>query len=213
MRRLLFPALLLLASAYALPEAAQAQENIATEELADMALPPSELAKAREFISAEDLAVLRQSAREGWSFDQYTLGLMYAEGKGVPQSDTQAVYWIRLAAEQDNSHAQTNLGLRYMVGEGVPQDYAQGARWLRLAAEWGNQEAQSRLGLLYLEGQGVPKNYVASYIWADLAAAQGDEFGLKIKETVAELLTPVERYRARRLSEECYRQDYRNCTY
>jgi len=196
MRRLLFPALLLLASAYALPEAAQAQRNaqhemtieiekpavqaqlnIAREELADSAMTPSELAKARELISAEDLADLRQMARQGYSFAQYSLGLMYEAGQGVPQSDMQAAHWVRLAAEQ------------------------------------GLYAAQSELGAMYFDGRGVPKNYIASYMWAVLGAARGNEAAKLLRDSVFERLTPAERSRTHDLASECSRQDYKNCAY
>ena len=65
---------------------------------------------------------------------QYSLGLMYDEGQGVPQDYAEAVKWYRKAAEQGHARAQNNLGAMYYKGRGVPQDYAEAHMWFNLAA-------------------------------------------------------------------------------
>ena len=47
---------------------------------------------------------------------QYDLGLRYATGEGVPQDDSEAVTWYRLAAEQGHALAQATLGHMYATG-------------------------------------------------------------------------------------------------
>ena len=56
---------------------------------------------------------------------QYNLGVMYENGRGVPQNDAEAVKWYRKAAEQGLASAQNNLGVMYANGEGVPQNDAE----------------------------------------------------------------------------------------
>ena len=56
---------------------------------------------------------------------QYNLGVMYAQGQGVPQNYKQAVYWYKKSANQGDAFAQSNLGLMYAQGQGLPQDYKQ----------------------------------------------------------------------------------------
>src|SRR5689334_19836678 len=68
----------------------------------------------------EAMKVFRRLAEQGHQWAQRRVGLMYAEGKGVPQDFQEAVKWYRLAAAQGNTPAQTNLGLAYETGEGVP---------------------------------------------------------------------------------------------
>ena len=48
----------------------------------------------------------RVYAEQGSPRAQYSLGLMYANGEGVPQDDAEAVRWYRLAAEQGYADAQ-----------------------------------------------------------------------------------------------------------
>jgi hypothetical protein len=63
----------------------------------------------------------RTLAEQGFAEAQYNLGVMYDNGKGVPQNYAQAVQWYRKAAEQGVAEAQNNLGLMYAKGLGVPQ--------------------------------------------------------------------------------------------
>ena len=85
--------------------------------------------------------IWRPLAEQGNSRAQNNLGLMYDEGQGVLQDDTEAVKWYRVAAEQGNASAQLNLGLMYAEGQGVPQDYVQAHMWASLAAANGNDTA------------------------------------------------------------------------
>jgi hypothetical protein len=64
----------------------------------------------------------RPLAEAGDAEAQNNLGLMYADDRGVPQDDEEAVKWLRLAAEQGDAVAQNNLGAMYAKGRGVPQD-------------------------------------------------------------------------------------------
>ena len=53
------------------------------------------------------------AAEQGFAHAQNNLGLMYANGLGVPQDDKTALKWYILAAGQGDADAQTNLGLMY----------------------------------------------------------------------------------------------------
>lgn len=63
----------------------------------------------------------RPLAQQGNARAQYNLGVMYDNGKGVPQDYKETVKWFRLAADQGNAGAQSNLGLMYENGQGVEQ--------------------------------------------------------------------------------------------
>ena len=76
-------------------------------------------------------------AEQGNPGAQILLGSMYADGKGVPKDDRQAVAWYRKAAEQGVDIAQTLLGKMYASGRGVPQDDRQAVSWFQKAAEQG----------------------------------------------------------------------------
>ena len=97
----------------------------------------------------------RKAAEQGDAHAQYNLGVMYANGEGVPKDDREAVLWYRKAAEQGNASAQFNLGLMYMLGEGVPKDDGEAALLFHEAAKQGDVRAQANLGIMYANGVGV----------------------------------------------------------
>ena len=112
-------------------------------------------------------------AEQGNAKAQVNLGVMYAQGEGVPQDYKTAAQWFRRAAEQGHAKAQVKLGWMYDEGQGVPQDYKAAAQWYRRAAEQGDADAQSNLGAMYGKGQGVPQDYKAAVQWYRRAAEQG----------------------------------------
>ena len=131
------------------------------------ASPPSD-------ISTADLQTLQTQAAQGHAEAQYSLGVLYAKGQGVPQGYAQAAKWYEQAAAQGQAQAQFNLGWLYYEGLGVPQDYKKAAQWYEQAAAQGNAGAQNNLGMLYHKGLGVPKDYTHARQWYEKAAAQGD---------------------------------------
>ena len=89
--------------------------------------------------------VHRKAAEQGHPRAQYNLGVLYANGQGVPQDFTEAAKWFRKAAEQGYAPAQNNLGSLYDKGKGVPLDFAEAAKWYRKAAEQGDADAAEAL--------------------------------------------------------------------
>jgi len=80
----------------------------------------------------------RRAAEQGDTDAQLNLGLLYATGRGVPQSYGKAVRWYRMAAEQGDADGQSRLGLLYANGQGAQQDLVQAHLWLSLAAAQGD---------------------------------------------------------------------------
>lgn len=119
------------------------------------------------------LTLWRPLAEQGHAGAQFDLGVMFANGLGVPENDVEAVRWYRLAAEQGNAAAQLNLGVMYADGRGVPQSYTEAVRLYRLGAEQGYGFAQNNLGAMYRHGTGVRQNYPEAVRWFRLAAEQG----------------------------------------
>ena len=99
--------------------------------------------------------IFRQAAEQGTLTRSSYLGVMYANGEGVPEDDAEAVRWYRMAAEQGHAGAQYALGFMYATGRGVLKDDAEAVRWYRMAAEQGHAGAQYNLGLMYANGRGV----------------------------------------------------------
>ena len=123
----------------------------------------------RERDYATALELWRPLADKGNAAAQYQLGTLYAEGKGVEQSDTTAAAWFHRAAEQGDAAAQYNLAVSLGEGLGVPKDDAAAAKWFRRAAEQGMPYAQLNLGFLYATRRGVTPDDVEAVKWLELA--------------------------------------------
>jgi TPR repeat protein len=170
--------------------------------------PDEAMEMAKRRIDDEDLKKTRppaeiahRLAEKGYAWAQYELGVMYANGRIVPQNYAEAVRWYRLAADQGDRWAQTNLGAMYDQGEGVTQNYVEAVRLYRLAADQGFSLAQSRLGLMYANGEGVSQNDVEAYKWLALAAAQqGIHAGAR--DAVRRRMTPAQIAEGQRLAAE-----------
>jgi len=57
----------------------------------------------------QDFEEIKRLAGQGVAEAQNSLGVMYDNGRGVPESDAEAVKWFRLAAEQGTESAQFAL--------------------------------------------------------------------------------------------------------
>ena len=129
----------------------------------------------------QELANLCQSAEEGNSEAQYSLGLKYSSGDGIQKDKAEAAKWYRKAAEQGDARAQMNLGYMYSKGEGIPKDEAEGEKWYRKSAEQGNANAQYSLGLMYWselrQFPDIPKDDAEAVKWFGKSAEQGNAVG------------------------------------
>jgi len=132
------------------------------------------------------IATMVRQASEGDSNAQYYLGVMYANGQGVPQSDIEAVNWFRKSAEQGNPDGENSLGNMYAVGQGVPQDDAEAIRWYIRAAGLNYTVAEISLGNMYAAGRGVPQNTAEALKWYRKAIDGYSDEGVKLYIKTAE---------------------------
>ena len=79
--------------------------------------------------------LFRPLVEQGHAGAQCFLGVLYANGQGVPQDYQVAGQWYRRAAEQGAAAAQFHLGVLYAHGQGLPQDFIRSYMWLTIAAE------------------------------------------------------------------------------
>ena len=78
-------------------------------------------------------AIFIRRAERGEAAAQTFLGYMYSTGRGVPQNNAVAVFWLRRGADQGFPTAQFLLGLMVDKGHGVKQDFVEAEVWLNLA--------------------------------------------------------------------------------
>ena len=64
-----------------------------------------------------EIDALRARAEAGGAVAQDDLGVMHANGLGVPEDDAEAMRWYRPAADQGHADAQVNLASMYFTGQ------------------------------------------------------------------------------------------------
>ena len=102
-------------------------------------------------VFASEFDETMEKATQGEAWAQFNLGIMYANGRGVPENDAEAVKWFRKAADQGFAIAQYNLGLMYAQGEGVPENSIKAYVWSSMAKTQGNESAKVNLDILKLQ--------------------------------------------------------------
>jgi TPR repeat protein/nucleoid-associated protein YgaU len=126
---------------------------------------------ARDY--AEAMKWYRRAADKGFALAQYSVGLAFEQGRGVPADPREAFKYFLLAAEQGYTPAQFNVGNMYAAGRGVGQDFFEANLWFRQAADNGLVEAQFNLGFAYEAGHGVKKDESQAARWYKQAAERG----------------------------------------
>ncbi|KJE93359.1 Sel1 domain-containing protein repeat-containing protein [Capsaspora owczarzaki ATCC 30864] len=103
-------------------------------------------------------------------------------GRGVKQSVTDAIAWLRIAAEANNKFAQLDLALvlsresPLVDRDGTksnPRDELEASKWLHQAALNGLTDAQYMLAEFYFAGRGVKKDVPEALRRLKVAAARG----------------------------------------
>src|SRR5688572_27061186 len=80
-------------------------------------------------------------AERGDASAQFSLGLLYENGDGVPRDYAKAREWYEKAAAQGEARAQFYLGMQSAFGQGGQVDLVQAYMWYSLAAGNGNMHA------------------------------------------------------------------------
>lgn len=97
---------------------------------------------------AEAMDMFRRAADLGSSTAMNGIGVLHANGKGVPVDRQLAMDWFLKAADLGNPRAMVNLGISYSK-RGPGKDMAQAMRWFRKAADSGDRDGILHVGLLY----------------------------------------------------------------
>jgi len=109
----------------------------------------------------------------GWLTADVYLANAYLQSKGVTRDYSEAMYWMKDAAERGNRKAQVNLGSMYRDGQGTPQNYSEAMYWYRKAADQGSAVAELMIGRLYFDGKGVTRNFTEAATRFRKAAGEG----------------------------------------
>lgn len=116
-----------------------------------------------------DLATLLARIKGGDLEAMYALGMHYDL---TEWSGTEAMKWLKTAAEKNHLRAQVRLGALYLAGRGARQDNKEAKKWFQRAEAKGSALAQYYLGVMHFEGLGTPRSLKRSNEWCDRAYKQ-----------------------------------------
>ena len=98
------------------------------------------------------LGIWAPLAKQGNPAAQYSIGLLYDQGKGVEKDSKRALKYFQSAVEQNLPVAQYYLGMKYYAGLGVKKDAVKARQLLEKAAQSDYLQAQFQLANLYDKG-------------------------------------------------------------
>ena len=125
-----------------------------------------------EQVHADYIQDTIQLAKNGDSQAQFSLFLLYDEGRVLEQDKQQALHWLKKSAEHTLPVACLYLGMKYEFGNGVQQNNITAKHYYKLAAEQGWAMAQYFLAMLLIK-ESDKKNLPQAAGWLLLAAEQG----------------------------------------
>lgn len=131
-------------------------------------------------------------ADSGQSNAQYSMGLLYTNGFGVPMDDAAALHWYTAAADQGHAEAMHSIAIIHANGWGVPQSDAEAFKWYGLAAENGVPPAQVALARMLSDGYWEVQDRVLAYKWLSIAAELGELSALAKRDDLASKMSAEE---------------------
>jgi TPR repeat protein len=107
----------------------------------------------------------------------YVIGMMYGDGKNVPESDlTQATEWFKKAASLGHVDAMLELAKIYSLDKeftGVDKNQIEAQRWINAALKTNSSKALYVAGTMYEDGFPFSKSYDKSAEYYRRAAEKG----------------------------------------
>ncbi|KAK8872183.1 hypothetical protein M9Y10_007947 [Tritrichomonas musculus] len=123
---------------------------------------------------------LQNLSDKGDAESQYSLGICYALGKGVPNDKTKAFEFYLLAANQGHMNAQYSAAACYSYGKGTEIDKKKAFDFYLKSAEQGFAKAQFAVAHFYEFGEGIMKrNHKMAVEWYQKAANQGHKASIE----------------------------------
>ena len=154
---------------------------------------------------------LVDSASAGNEKAQMKLAIMYLEGNGVTADTSKALFYYRMAAEQNVAYAQYRLARLYLDGRYMEPDPGQAHAWLLRAARLGFVQSQLDLSLLYERGPVMTRDIVEAHKWLSIAASLTDMDLTSRQQELEAKMTFIEVAHAVALSRMCILTGYEDC--
>jgi uncharacterized protein len=151
-----------------LEQAASKHHAVASYNLAVILLAEGTPASLERAVSLLNIA-----AQSEISAAQHALGVLHAQGRGVPQNKSKAAEFFAKATANGDIAAEVEYAIMLFNGDGVAKDEARAARFFQRSARRDNAIAQNRLARLLASGRGITKDLTQAKLWHERAKIQG----------------------------------------
>ncbi len=121
---------------------------------------------------AEGVRLLRDAAERGHNSAQTRLGILLAEGRGLPIDKTQAERWMRRGMDAGDIAAGYHLAM--LLSTGKLHSPTELFLLLNRSASGGYGPAQAEVARCYLAGKWIAASRVKAWHWMSLASATGE---------------------------------------
>ena len=125
---------------------------------------------------------LAKAAENGWSKAEFSLFQLYYNGlqpgkdcPAYPKDKTEAIKWLRRAAEHENLPAQSMLAVMLIRGLDMEQNKSEAEKLLRNAAAHGAAGAQNDLGFAILNGDASSSYPTEAAMWCKLGLTHSSD--------------------------------------
>ncbi|KAG0222386.1 hypothetical protein BGW42_006665 [Actinomortierella wolfii] len=116
---------------------------------------------------------IRRQAIADNMYAQFAFGMMFLNSRGALQSDFEALFWFKKAAERGHPGAQFRIGDMYERDKTLTKDINRAMHWYGKAANQGHQEAMQRLLALFPSRLRIsPQQFQHSAIQDEVARIQ-----------------------------------------
>lgn len=139
------------------------------------------------------LTLARRGAELGSSPSMNTVGVIHAQGLGVPVDEAEAVRWFLRAAEAGSLDARRNMGIVFENGMGgMPVDLHAAVSWFEFALEGGLSRASNDVGRASGRILSIPGEVEAERYWyGEGGQAQGPvSFAALLQQRAAGAIGP-----------------------
>ncbi|MZI94297.1 hypothetical protein F9817_13960 [Vibrio sp. CAIM 722] len=113
-------------------------------------------------------------SHHGWHSQNLSKYMKMYEKENAKGNDEQALYYLELAAKNNDPMAWDRLGESYIHQRYGLNNIEKGFEYTQKAAMSGQARAMTNLGILYLYGTGVKKDPQSAHQWFIKAAQKGD---------------------------------------
>ena len=136
------------------------------------------------------IALLTQSADDGYVLAQNKLGFLYSEGQLVPRDLSTAMHYYNLAAENGFAVSQYNLAEMYRTGVVTEKNDRIAFQWYLKSAMQAYPAAMYRVAEGYHHGNGIKPDRARAFAWYQLTARTGFPVPMQVHEEITREITP-----------------------